>query len=248
MEIGAQLYTVREFCKNLDDFSETLKKVADIGYTNVQVSGSCDYEAEWLKNELQKNGLKCVITHTKDQRLIEEAAQVARDHDVFGCHYVGEGGVLFEQKDGIAYADFVKTFKAVAKNLKDNGKYFMFHNHATEFKRLDGKLIIERLAEEFSPDEMGFTLDTYWVQVGGGDPADWLEKLSGRVPCIHLKDYAFGPTMAVIGEGNLNFERIFAAAEKAGTKYMLVEQDNCNGEDPFNCLKRSYNNLKAFGF
>lgn len=56
MEIGAQLYTVREFCKNLNDFSETLKKVADIGYTNVQVSGSCDYEPEWLKAELEKNG------------------------------------------------------------------------------------------------------------------------------------------------------------------------------------------------
>ena len=40
MKIGAQLYTVRDFCKTLDDFSETLKKVADIGYTTVQVSGT----------------------------------------------------------------------------------------------------------------------------------------------------------------------------------------------------------------
>ena len=37
MKIGAQLYTVRDFCKTLDGFSETLKKVADIGYTTVQV-------------------------------------------------------------------------------------------------------------------------------------------------------------------------------------------------------------------
>lgn len=248
MEIGAQLYTVREFCKNLDDFSETLKKVADIGYTNVQVSGCCDFKPEWLKSELQKNGLKCVITHAKDTQLIEKTVELAKGHDVFGCHYIGQGGVLFEEKDGIKYSDFVSRFKNVGKILKDNGKYFMFHNHATEFKKLDGKRIIERLAEDFSPEDMGFTLDTYWVQVGGGDPAQWIENLSGRVPCIHLKDYAFGPTMAVVGEGNLNFDRIFAAAEKAGTKYMLVEQDNCNGEDPFECLKRSYNNLKAFGF
>ena len=248
MEIGAQLYTVREFCKNLDDFSETLKKVADIGYTNVQVSGSCDFEAEWLKNELQKNGLKCVITHAKDQRLIEEPEALAKAHEVFGCHYVGLGGVLFDEPNGITYPEFIKNYKNTAKILKENGKYFMFHNHATEFKRLDGKRIIESLAEDFSPEEMGFTLDTYWVQVGGGDPAQWIERLSGRVPCIHLKDYAYGPQMAVVGEGNLNFDRIFAAAQKAGTKYMLVEQDNCNGENPFDCLKRSYNNLKAFGF
>ena len=40
MIIGAQFYTLRNFCKTLDDFSETLKKVADIGYTSVQISGS----------------------------------------------------------------------------------------------------------------------------------------------------------------------------------------------------------------
>ncbi len=37
-------------------------------------------------------------------------------------------------------------------------------------------------------------------------------------------------------------------AEKGGTQFMLVEQDDCNGEDPFECLKRSYNNLKTMGF
>ena len=41
MKIGAQLFTVRDFTKTLDDFAETLKKIADIGYTTVQVSGTC---------------------------------------------------------------------------------------------------------------------------------------------------------------------------------------------------------------
>jgi len=54
--------------------------------------------------------------------------------------------------------------------------------------------------------------------------------------------------MLPIGEGNLNWERIFAAAEKAGTKYMFVEQDKCNGEDPFDCLRRSYEFLSSKGF
>ena len=86
------------------------------------------------------------------------------------------------------------------------------------------------------------------MQAGGGDPALWLEKLSGRVPVIHLKDYAYGRKMAVLGEGNINFDRVFEKAEKSKTEYMLVEQDDCNGEDPFDCLKRSYKYLKANGF
>lgn len=53
---------------------------------------------------------------------------------------------------------------------------------------------------------------------------------------------------AVIGEGNMNFDAIFKSAEKAGVEYMLVEQDNCYGEAPFDCLRRSYRYLKACGF
>ena len=68
MQIGAQLYTVREHCTTLDDFALTLKKVADIGYKTVQVSGVCPFEPEWLQAQLKQNGLKCVITHTNGAR------------------------------------------------------------------------------------------------------------------------------------------------------------------------------------
>ena len=68
------------------------------------------------------------------------------------------------------------------------------------------------------------------------------------MPVIHLKDYAYGRKMAVIGEGNINFGRVFEKAEAAGTQYMMVEQDDCNGEDPFACLRRSYEYLTACGF
>lgn len=245
MEIGAQFYTIRDFCKNTDDFAESLKKVADIGYKNVQISGTCELDPEWLKNELNKNGLMCVLTHTPSDKLLADPADVARDHDIFGCKYVGLGWFDFNES---SCDNFIKEYGPVARALKNHGRYFMYHNHDQEFKKENGKLIIERLAEITAPDEMGFTLDTFWVQAGGGDPAQWLERLSGRVPCIHLKDYAYGRKMAVIGEGNINFDRVFEKAESAGTEYMLVEQDDCNGEDPFDCLKRSFEYLKSRGF
>ena len=58
MQIGAQFYTLREHCKTLEDFAESLKRVADIGYRTVQISGVCAYEPEWLQEQLQKNGLR----------------------------------------------------------------------------------------------------------------------------------------------------------------------------------------------
>ena len=54
--------------------------------------------------------------------------------------------------------------------------------------------------------------------------------------------------MEAVGSGNLNWDAIFAAAEDSRVDYMLVEQDNCNGLDPFDCLKSSYEFLKANGF
>lgn len=249
MRIGAQFYTIRDYCTNLIDFSESLKKIADIGYEFVQISGVCDYKADWLKKELLKNNLKCVLTHISQSSLENNINTVIENHNILDCKYVGLGYMPFEDnKEKQAIDNMVKTFVPIARKLKDSGKYFMYHNHAAEFKKLKNKTILEYLSDAFSEDEMGFTIDTYWVQVGGGDPAEWIEKLSGRVPCIHLKDCDFSQKMSVIGEGNINFNSVFKAAEKSKTEYLLVEQDDCNGENPFDCLKRSYENLKSYGF
>lgn len=247
MQIGAQFYTIREYCNTLENFSESLKKVADIGYKSVQISATCPYEPEWLRDELKKNGLKCVLTHTSQENLVQDTENWAKKHDVFGCDNVGLGYYGFsEKKEDLE--KFFKIYSPVVENVYKSGKYFMYHNHASEFIKIDGKIILQHIAQRFAPEKAGFTLDTYWVQVGGGDPAQWIENLSGRVPVIHLKDCAFEQKMAVIGEGNINFDRVFKAAQSAGTQYMLVEQDDCNGENPFDCLKRSYEFLKSRGF
>ncbi len=253
MEIGAQFYTLRQFCKTTEDLAETLKKVADIGYKTVQLSGVCAYDPAWMKAELDKNGLRCVLTHANVVDV--DLQKVIADHNVLDCDYIGIGGYApLWKKDENAVplpqiaAGFGKDLGPIAKEIYEGGKYFMYHNHHYEYQKIGGKTLMEHFAEAIPAEQMGFTLDTYWVQVGGGDPAAWLERLAGRVPCIHLKDCGFGPTMLPVGEGNINFDRVFAAAEAAGTKYMLVEQDNCNGEDPFDCLKRSYDFLRACGF
>lgn len=249
MQIGAQFYTVREQCKTLDDFALTLRKVADIGYKTVQISGTCPYPAPWLKEQLDKNGLQCVLTHIPVPRLVGETAQVIEEHRVFECPHIGLGWYAFdESKEDTTYAHFMQTFVPVAEAIRAGGAYFMYHNHDQEFKRLGKQIVLEKLAQDIPAEVMGFTLDTFWVQAGGGDPAQWLGRLAGRVPVIHLKDYAYGRKMAVVGEGNINFDRVFTEAEKAGTRFMMVEQDDCNGEDPIECLRRSYEYLKACGF
>ena len=253
MKLGAQFFTVREFCKDPDGLALSLKKVADIGYTTVQLSGTCAYDAQWMKEELAKNGLQCVVTHVAPDKLQNELDTVCADHKVFGCENVGLGFYSFKKCElPLGYEEFVKTWKPVARGVKERGLRFMYHNHNSEFRKVDGKPILLKMAEDFTPDEMGFIIDTFWIQAGGANPAEYIRKFAGRCPCVHLKDFMYAPGevkegICAVGDGNINFDAVVSAAEDAGTQYLLVEQDDCHGEDPFEALKRSYQYLKAMG-
>lgn len=251
MKIGAQLYTVRDFCKTTEDFAKTLERVAQIGYTTVQVSGTCAYDPAWLDRELKKNGLTCPLTHISPDRIRDDTLAVIRDHEVFGCGHIGIGA-LPKAPDGLAEIDtFIADFLPAAKTIREHGKRLLYHNHQFEFGRYNKeKTYLEHILESFPQDLLGITLDTYWVQVGGGNPAEWLTKLRGRVPCIHLKDLAIErmeQRMAPVGSGNLNFDAILSAAESAGTEYLFVEQDDAYGKDPFEELSISCRYLQSLG-
>lgn len=253
MEIGAQLYTVRDYAKTLDGFAKTLEKIAKIGYSVVQVSGTCSYEPQWLKEQLERLSLKCAVTHYNIDRIADDTDKVVEEHKQFGCEYIGIGSMKGALKNGMDdYNEFLSKFKPAGKRIYELGCRLLYHNHAFEFARpAKGEPVyLEKLAADFTPEELGFTLDTYWIQAGGGNPAQWIKKFSGRVQCVHLKDMAYAGgqiRMAPVYEGNIDFDSVLEACEAAGTKYLIVEQDDCYGEDPFECLKTSYKNLKARG-
>lgn len=244
MKIGAQLYTVRDFCKTPDELSLTFKKIADIGYKYVQLSGICECEANWLKSQLELNGLIGYITHNNGDKLINNTDKVIAEHKELNCHYIGLGWYDFRSN---SLSDFVEKFIPVANRIKDAGFQFMYHNHDFEFKKQNGKTILNHLAENFTPKQMGFTLDTFWAQAGGCDPAKLICDLKGRVPCVHYKDMSYDRKMEAVGQGNMNWDSIIEASLKSGVEIAFVEQDDTGGEDPFECLKQSYDFLIAQG-
>lgn len=253
MLIGAQTYTVREYTQNEQDFRQAMKRIADIGYKSVQLSAIGPIAPEILREVCDQNGLRIVLTHTNPDRMLSDTEGVIRDHDIMGCRYIGVGMMPERYRSAEGVHQFVKDYLPAARKMADSGKLLMYHNHHLEWQKVDGKRnMMDVLLEGFAPELMGVTLDTYWVQAAGADIGDTIDSMQDRIPCVHLKDMAvegFETRMAVVGEGNIPFDRILRQLKGLGkTEHILVEQDRCYGEDPFECLRRSFNYLKELGY
>jgi len=247
--IAAQMYTLREFTKTPADIAATLRKVKKLGYDAVQVSAFGKIDPKELAGILSGEGLTCCATHVSLEQLRDETARVIDEHKLWGCKYTAIGGFFPKNPRPADWPEFARGFNAVVEKYRGSGIRVGYHNHSHELVRFDGKTGLQILLDKFSA-EIWMEIDTYWIQHGGGDPAAWIEKVSGRIPCVHLKDMAIGADgtqlMAEVGEGNLNWPSILSACRKAGVEWYIIEQDICQ-RDPFESLGISLRNAKEMG-
>jgi sugar phosphate isomerase/epimerase len=249
--LGAQLYTVREFTHTIEGVAEALKKVADIGYTAIQISGFGPVDPKEVAVLVKDNGLTVASTHMGWNRFQNELDAVIAEHKLWGCVHPAIGGLPGEYHNPDGLKRFLDELGPITERLAQEGMDFSYHNHNHELARYDGRPWLEMLYEQAPPEMLKAEIDTYWIQAGGGDPAAWVRRCAGREPLLHLKDMTVTPQreqrMAEIGEGNLNWPAILQAAEAGGVEWYLIEQDHSYERDPFESLAISYRNLRAMG-
>jgi sugar phosphate isomerase/epimerase len=257
--IGVQLYTLREHTQTAEDLARTLQRVAEIGYKSVQVSGIAKGIAyQDIGKMLSDAGLTCGATHMGWDRFVDDLDGVIADHKAVNCPHAAIGGMPVEFVSVEGIKTFAEQFAPVAEKLAQAGLDFSYHNHNFEFRKApDGRSLLEVLFEEIPGEQLKAEIDTYWITAGGGEPTDWLKKLAGRIPVVHFKDMVIIATgeghwdqetrMAPVGEGNLNWPGIIDACRAGGVELAYVEQDDCYGRDPFECLESSYKFLTSMG-
>jgi sugar phosphate isomerase/epimerase len=253
MLVGAQTYTVRMFTQSERDFRVSMEKISEIGYRSVQLSAVGAIDPKVIRKICDDNGLSIVLTHTSPDSILYDVDTVIREHEILDCKYIGIGSMPDRYRSADWIGRFSQDFTAPAQAIKNAGRLLMYHNHNFEWEKLPGgNTIMDVLLRSMPAQILGITLDTYWVQAAGADICAWIEKLKDRIPCVHLKDMAvkgFEQRMAAVGEGNIDFVKIMALLKSLGaTEHVLVEQDNCYGDSPFDCLKRSYDYLKRLGY
>ena len=247
-QVAVQLYTLRDYLKTPAEIANTLKKVRAIGYEAVQVSGMGPIDEKELVQMLAGEGLICCATHESGKMILEETDKVIERLQKLNCRYTAypfPGGIDFKNAEHIE--TLAKQLDAAGMLMAKAGQVLTYHNHAHEFFHYQGKPVLDYLYSATNPAHLQGEIDTYWIQAGGGDSVAWCKKLKGRLPLLHMKDYGCGPDgkpyFAEIGQGNLNWAEIIAAAEESGCQWFIVEQDSCPG-DPFESLAISYRYLQ----
>lgn len=247
-KIGLQLYTVRELMNTPEQVADTLGKVAAAGYRNVEVAGLYDMTPADFRAACEAAGLTIVSSHAPWEALRDQMDEQIQWLDELGVKLVATGSPAdYHSAEG--YARFARETGDIAAKLADAGMTYVYHNHAHEYARYEGRTAMEIMADESDPALFKFELDVHWVSRGGACPVRWLQRLSGRVPVLHCKDTGVTPKSEPIfepvGAGNLDWPPIMAAAADAGVEHYIVEQDRCQISQ-FDSIAISYKNLSSW--
>ncbi len=188
----------------------------------------------------------------------------------FNCDYLRIGIMPFGCLESTEkFEEFCDKCEFYAKKLAEHNIKLYYHNHHVEFIKHDGKFLLDVMKEK--TEKLGFEIDVHWVWRGGAVPQEYIKAYHGRLDLMHLKEYkVIAPDFsrvekndreaflkafhhdtvrfAEIGEGALDFPQIIEVALEAGSKYLIIEQDNTYGADPYECFKISKENLTKMGY
>ena len=204
--------------------------------------------------------------------LVDSFDKIVADCRTLGASILRIGMLPFDALQSLdRVVAFAEQANEMAHRLADEGIALYYHNHHLEFSRYEGRFMLDVIAD--AAPEVGLEIDVHWVHRGGLDPVAVLAQYAGRVRLVHLKDYRIGPMpaeafeslaagdmaafmaaftgvvqFAEVGEGTLRWRPIIDQAIRSGAEYLLVEQDDTYGRDPFESLAISRTHLVELGY
>lgn len=255
--IGLQMYTLRDFVKTPDDFKNTLRRVAEIGIENVQITPPGFFTVEETAKLLKDNGLKADSVFRSTGKIVDGIEQAKRDAEILGTDVLRTDSIPNEMRnDADGYRRFAQQMNAEGRACKAAGLRYIYHFHAFEWINFGDVRGIDILLNETDPDAVMFQPDVFWLTNAGTEASVSLKMFKGRAFYMHVKDYAIRKLegkiedvpfhFASVGTGNLNWPGIIASADEIGIERFVIEQDMCEG-DAFDAVKLSFDNLNKMG-
>ena len=237
-KLAAQVYTIRDSVKTVADFAQSMAKVSEIGYSGIQLDleHHADVPAREIRRICDDAGLAICICHYGFDLFEDDIDGIIERQKIWSCDQTAIVNMpdRFHQLGEAGYRQFAAQATQIGERLAADGIGLSYHNHSFEFVRFGGSPLgangLELIFAESDPRFLQAEIDTYWVQHGGGDPAEWVHRMGKRMPVVHYKDMTIlangQQTFAEIGQGNLNWPAIIAATRDSDIAWIVVEQDS----------------------
>jgi sugar phosphate isomerase/epimerase len=253
--IGLQLYSIRDSI--IKDIPTAIAKVSRMGYKFVEPAGYDNgkfykMEPAAFKALCESNSLSILSSHAG--QALPDSANMANTmvwwdacidaHVAAGAKFILQGFMgdgAYRSLDTLKkYCDY---FNMIGEKCKAKGIRFGYHNHDKEFStKLEGQTIYDFMLTNTDPEKVMFEMDLYWTVMGGANPVDYFNKYPGRFELWHIKD-----KKEIGADDFMNFSAIWAAAQKSGMQYGIVEVEEYNF-DQFTSCKMSLDFLNAANY
>lgn len=274
LPVGIQVYGLRDLLENTpDNFKNVMQQIKDMGYDGVELAGLYGIDPADVKRILEEVGLIPISAHVPLVDMMEDPEKAAEEYKAVGVDYVVVPYLPEEYRHNTpGYPKVIEEMKRIGKVMKDHGIKLLYHNHDFEFVTLpDGSFGFDDIYAQIPEDLLMVEPDVCWIKVAGQNPAAYVKKYGERCEIVHLKDFIkegnpqnlykligieteeskedtgifeFRP----VGFGQQIWEPILEASLEAGSKWVVVEQDEHYELPPLEAARRSREYLKILGW
>jgi sugar phosphate isomerase/epimerase len=265
--IGIQLYSVRDEMKK--DPLGTLKKVAEMGYKNVEHANYVDgkfygYAPKEFRKVLDDLGLAMPSGHTvmngnhwdvAKNDFTDVWKKTVEDAALLGQKYVVSPWLdVSLRKNFDDCKRFMEVFNKSGELCKKSGMKFGYHNHDFEFSlRLTSVKVYDIIMQNTDPNLVAQQLDIGNMYNGGGRAVDLLKQYPGRFELMHVKDEIKGEKenyeSTILGTGIIGVAEVLKLATKSGgTTQYIIEQESYQGKSPLDSIKADLDWIKMAKF
>lgn len=247
--VGIQLYTLRDLI--FKDPRGVIQKVAAIGYKELESFGYNNGKyfgltAKEYADLVKQNNLTHPSAHyglanlSSWDQAVEDAITAGQKYMVLA--YLADN----DRKTIDDYKKHAASFNTAGEKCKKAGLQFCYHNHDFEFKDMGGGQIgYDVLMKETDPNLVKFEMDIYWITKAGHDPIQMFKQHPKRFPLWHVKDMdkTEKKSFTEVGNGVIDFKKIFGKAKDSGMEHFFVEQDI--SADPMASIATSYKYIES---
>lgn len=235
MPIGAETWPVRDLIAK--DFRNALQQLraagfqtielcSPVGYADSGFSGLARYKGSELRQMIQDEGLTCTSSHFSIDELRKN-----QDDRIAWAKDLGVKQMVVPSLDGPKHptVDDVKRaadeYNKIGERAASAGIVQGLHNEDFELTKVDGKRTYDLLFQLLDPKYVKFQFQVSTIS-DGYDAAEYFTKYPGRFISMHVQGWSAKTRKIVpVGQGTLDWHKIFTAAKTGGIQNYFVEMD-----------------------